>query len=319
MALALLAGGSAPAAAQVVPADGSIRVIAKAVPLNPENPRQTRVGRLTYAGGVELSSPDTSRLHGVSGIDVEPDGRTFVAVTDEGDLVQGRLRLTQAGRLVGVEQVTLRPLGGEDGRPLQGKQEADAEDITLLPGGGFAVSFERDHRVLAYAGTKARALFRAGSAKAREMGLSENGGLEALTHDGSGMFAGSEAGAVWAIRGGAATGPNLAPEPPRGFSLTGLDAAAGPDWIGVYRAFSLFGGMRAVIAALPAPRCIRAPCEAPHGLIELARLAAPLTVDNFEGVAATPRPGGGWRFYIVSDDNFSPRQRTLLLAFDWSP
>ena len=48
----------------------------------------------------------------------------------------------------------------------------------------------------------------------------------------------------------------------------------------------------------------------------LAEIAAPLAVDNFEGVAAVRAPDGGVRLYIVSDDNFSPRQRTLLLAFD---
>ncbi|HZZ33856.1 MAG TPA: hypothetical protein VFE10_17870, partial [Phenylobacterium sp.] len=25
------------------------------------------------------------------------------------------------------------------------------------------------------------------------------------------------------------------------------------------------------------------------------------------------------RFYVISDDNFSKSQRTLLLAFDWKP
>jgi hypothetical protein len=53
-------------------------------------------------------------------------------------------------------------------------------------------------------------------------------------------------------------------------------------------------------------------------LDELA-LAAPLTVDNYEGVAALPRPDGSVRFYVISDDNFSRLPRTLLLAFDWRP
>jgi hypothetical protein len=48
-------------------------------------------------------------------------------------------------------------------------------------------------------------------------------------------------------------------------------------------------------------------------------IAAPATVDNFEGVAALPNPDGSVRLYIISDDNFSARQRTLLLAFDWRP
>ena len=50
------------------------------------------------------------------------------------------------------------------------------------------------------------------------------------------------------------------------------------------------------------------------GRLDLAR---PLTVDNFEGLAAVPAPDGGVRFYLISDDNFSPSQRTLQLAFDW--
>jgi hypothetical protein len=49
------------------------------------------------------------------------------------------------------------------------------------------------------------------------------------------------------------------------------------------------------------------------------RFAPPLTTDNYEGIAALPRPDGSVRFYLISDDNFSRLQRTLLLAFDWSP
>ena len=37
--------------------------------------------------------------------------------------------------------------------------------------------------------------------------------------------------------------------------------------------------------------------------------------DNFEGIAAEAR-GEATRLYILSDDNFNPVQRTLLLAFD---
>ena len=47
----------------------------------------------------------------------------------------------------------------------------------------------------------------------------------------------------------------------------------------------------------------------------VARLEAPLTVDNYEGIAARPAPGSGTLLYIVSDDNFRSQQRTLLLQF----
>jgi hypothetical protein len=48
-------------------------------------------------------------------------------------------------------------------------------------------------------------------------------------------------------------------------------------------------------------------------------LAPPLNVDNYEGLAALPRPDGSVRFYLISDDNFSRLQRTLLLGLDWRP
>ncbi len=39
-------------------------------------------------------------------------------------------------------------------------------------------------------------------------------------------------------------------------------------------------------------------------------------LDNMEGIAAAPRPDGGTRLWIVSDDNFRPWMRTLLVALD---
>jgi hypothetical protein len=57
--------------------------------------------------------------------------------------------------------------------------------------------------------------------------------------------------------------------------------------------------------------------------VDQMELRQPVTVDNFEGLAAVPRTGpgqdGAIRFYLISDDNFSRAQRTLLLAFDWKP
>ena len=57
---------------------------------------------------------------------------------------------------------------------------------------------------------------------------------------------------------------------------------------------------------------------------ELARLAPPLTVDNFEGLDVAPGPDGELRLFLISDDNDCAKgghrhgtsgQRTLLLSF----
>jgi hypothetical protein len=54
-------------------------------------------------------------------------------------------------------------------------------------------------------------------------------------------------------------------------------------------------------------------------LVARLDMALPMTIDNFEGMAAVTRPDGRIRFYFISDDNNSPSQRTLLVAFDWRP
>lgn len=55
---------------------------------------------------------------------------------------------------------------------------------------------------------------------------------------------------------------------------------------------------------------------------ELATLRPPLTVDNFEGLAVREEGAEANRrtfLYIVSDDNFSSGQRTLLMKFEVLP
>ena len=42
-------------------------------------------------------------------------------------------------------------------------------------------------------------------------------------------------------------------------------------------------------------------------------------LDNMEGIAAAPLPDGGTRLWIVSDDNFRPWMRTLLVSLDLGP
>ena len=46
------------------------------------------------------------------------------------------------------------------------------------------------------------------------------------------------------------------------------------------------------------------------------KLAPPLNVDNFEGIAVQKEATGTTRIYLVSDDNYSSRQRTLLYVFE---
>jgi len=274
------------------------------------------VGDLTYAGGFSLKARGTASFGGLSGLDVEIDGG-FLAVSDAGDLVRGRLRFGPDGRVSGIDDATIARLTDESGQAFQSKMGADAEGLTLLADGAFAVSFEQDHRVLIYpaAGAPTRLPI---PADAR---LGPNAGLEGLAAwrdpaDGTMRLAvGSERGDAWscaldmtdcrlflrAERDG----------PGGGFRLTGLDALPDGRLIALYRSASLLSGLRAVIAVVTP--------GAGRPVVELARLPGPIVADNMESIAATARPDGSVRLYLISDDNFAGWQRTLLLAFDWRP
>ncbi|MFZ9395194.1 MAG: esterase-like activity of phytase family protein [Erythrobacter sp.] len=50
----------------------------------------------------------------------------------------------------------------------------------------------------------------------------------------------------------------------------------------------------------------------------VTRIGGPGLADNFEGLAVVPRgPSGAAELYLVSDNNFSPMQRTILLRIAW--
>ena len=304
------------AGAQTPPS--SFQVESRSIPIDPAHPSERKVGDLIYAGGLVLKAKDTSSFGGLSGIDVARDGH-FISQSDAGDLFRGRIVLDRRRRLVGVADATVARLTDEQGQPLGSKKEADAEDITFLPGGkGFAVSFEQEHRVEAYTG----------QGPARRLGIPDaefpkrNESLEALTvwRDPSTgedrLVEGAEDGRAWICdMEGHDCRQFLDPArdlPAEDFKLTGLDALPdGRGMIAVYRAFDILKGMRAIVAWVRP--------GAPTQVVTLARLTPPLNVDNFEGIAAVKNPDGSIRLYLVSDDNFSSIQRTLLLAFDWRP
>jgi hypothetical protein len=49
---------------------------------------------------------------------------------------------------------------------------------------------------------------------------------------------------------------------------------------------------------------------------ELAWLASPYAVDNLEGLAAGKGAHGETLLWLISDDNFNPLQRNILLLFE---
>jgi hypothetical protein len=52
---------------------------------------------------------------------------------------------------------------------------------------------------------------------------------------------------------------------------------------------------------------------------QIAAIGAPMPSDNFEGLAVTPAADGEVDLWLISDDNFSVLQRTLVLQLRWRP
>ncbi len=101
-----------------------------------------------------------------------------------------------------------------------------------------------------------------------------------------------------------------------GFVPVGADALEDTVYV-LERRFSLFGGFAARILALEPPA--RPPAGSLLAPRELARLETPLPSDNFEGIAVRRGAGGVRDIYLVSDDNFSPLQATLLVRLQHRP
>ena len=49
----------------------------------------------------------------------------------------------------------------------------------------------------------------------------------------------------------------------------------------------------------------------------LSDLGRPFPQENFEGAVVMQEHGGDWAIWLISDDNFSKLQRTLLMRLDW--
>jgi hypothetical protein len=307
LVLAACGGPVADLPRAAVPGGSGITIKAEALPLNPADPKQDRVGDFVYAGGLRLTSAQTSRLHGLSDLDVQADG-ALVSVGDEGDLLRARVALDAQGRLSGLTDAKLTSLVGLDGKPLQGKDNRDSEGLALMPGGDLLISFERRDRIWLYPkdGGPPRAV------PTPAVKFPYNEGMEALAPDpGRGpdaYFAGGETtGRTWSctLTSPCVEGPKVGLDV--GFGLVAARRLPQGRTAWLLRAFNPI--TKSVIQLEIT--------DATGNVIDMMTLRGPLTVDNFEGLAAVPEKDGAVRFYLISDDNFSNSQRTLLLAFDW--
>jgi hypothetical protein len=313
----------APPPLPIVPvkAGPEIAVQATPVPLDASNPAKTSLeGGFTYAGGVALTSTETSRLHGLSDLAIAPDG-SLAAVTDDGDFFQAHLQLDATGRLVGLTGGKLEPLRGPDGQALQGKEKGDAEGLAMLPNGDRLVSFERDHRIWLYPSTGPGTWGAPRAVPKPATVFPDNEGMEAIAAypfaGPDAYLVGGEEGEVWLCRLSTAC-QSIAPQqgPDFTWGLTAMAAFNGQAVATLHRGYDPIRGWRAILRFVADPM---APASRQRQTASL-HIDGATTRDNFEGLALSTSPSGATRIYLLSDDGaVTASQRTLLLAFDWTP
>jgi len=266
------------------------------------NPRETRFGQLEFLGGLEWWAKRAD-FGGFSGMLLDDDN-TLTALTDKGHWARARLIFNPQGALAAIEGLEVWRLYSANGGFLK-RPFTDSEAITR-DGDALLISFEGGFgggRVSRFANLWAPEAPVVGLPDLS--GLGSNQGLESLLKLPDGrlvMIAEEPANGTdhmgWILKDGVSKPFTVKRE--AAYSPT--DLALGP----------LFGG--------PGMRIRRFPLSElrPGAVIkgeELINLGAGHAVDNMEALATRRGKFGGTELFVLSDDNFSYRQRTLLLHF----
>jgi hypothetical protein len=322
LALTALLAGSAKA--QRVP-DPPAAIEIKAQPFTDFmtfDPGRRRFGMLEFRGGLILSSP-FKHFGGISAIRMQADGAHFIALSDKGWWFRGRV-VYDGTRPAGIADAEMAPILGPEGRPLAARGWYDTESIAQ-DGGTLYVGIERVHRIVRFDYGKDGLTARGQpiDVPPAMRTLPGNKGIEALVHVPRGLplagalVAFSERGLdrdgnlVAFLIGGPHPGA-FAVKRSEEFDISDGALLPSGDLVILERKFSWSSGLyvrlrRLALADLK-----------PGALVDgVVLFEADLTaqIDNMEGLSVHRGPAGETVLTMISDDNFSALQRTLLLQF----
>lgn len=337
LTLIVMAGLVSVAVGSAMPAAGEPVLPEKVVPLvvtsrvvanfQASNPQRRRFGQLEFRGGLVMTG-NNAAFGGWSGIAIEPDGKRFLAISDEGAWMSGEIVYKDRAP-AGIIKAKIGPIRALRGRQLDKKRDLDAEAVRLKDGtlarGTVLVGFERNHRIGEFpvvdgeiaSPTRYLPL----PADARRM--SANKGFEAVAVMKGGPFKGSvvalserypgttthHRGWIW-VNGVAKP---LWIEDIGGFDLTDATSTDGGDLLLLERRFRWTEGVKMRIRRFTAG-AIRPDARLKGEIVIEADLAS--EIDNMEGLALHHTPAGETVLTLVSDDNFNTfLQRNLLLQF----
>lgn len=284
--------------------------------LDPDNPARRQVGSLTFIAAWELRSPNEN-FGGISGLVASASGR-FVGIGDAGTLIS--FGLTNEAQ---KHKSLIAPLPNLAGPDIS-YRDRDSEGIAVDPDTGqYWVSFEANHAIRRYS---ASFKTQTGIVRPVEMrGWTRNKGAESIIRLKDGRFIvigesvdNSTHPALLFSGDPVEPGSSVMPfrfRPPSGYRVT--DGVQLPDGriAFVNRAVGFPQGFSAKISLMNSISINRG---ATVSATVIASLAPPLLVDNLEGIAVTQEAGDTF-LWLISDNNFSIFQRTILMKFRLPP
>lgn len=314
-----------PSAAQDAPVSIDVETIS--VNFAPLTPWRKSFGRLEWRGGFEIVSTD-KQFGGLSGLVIDAQGKRIAAVGDRGTFLTAEVGYRD-GLLNSITKARLSRLTDPNGQIIRGKGRKDAEAIALEGRtfeDGLLIGFERRPRVLRYRFRNGRLSRKPAALRIpREVDRGPNNKeLESIARfpkrspfgralmvvseehrDKSGNILG------WIV-GGRKAG-RFAIRPVRDFAITDIAVVPGTsDVITLERRFTPTTGAGMLLRLIKAGDFAAGAVVDGEQLFEANQL---YSIDNMEGLAVHRTGDGDLRLSIISDDNFNPIQRTLLLQF----
>ncbi len=286
------------------------------------DPAQRRFGLLEFRGGLELTSPDKA-FGGLSALRVSPDGQHFISLSDKGRWFRGRI-VYRDGAPAGIADAETAPMLGDDGKTLASRGWYDTESIAE-DGGTLYVGIERVEKIVRFDYGRDGLLARGEPIPVPDdfKSFTYNKSLECLVVAPKGM---PHAGALIAVtersldssgnhRSFLLQGGNVerfSVKRSDDFDVSDCAILPSAELLLLERRFSLARGV--------AMRIRRIPLAAikPGALVDgspVVQADLGYQIDNMEGLAVHRNAAGEILLTLVSDDNFSVVQRTILLQF----
>ncbi|MDO6965485.1 esterase-like activity of phytase family protein [Rhizobium alvei] len=282
-----------------------------------------RFGKLEFLGGLVMATTG-GELGAISSIRLLPDREHFIAIMDTGHWATGRIERDPQGRLSGIGTFAIHTMVPDTNSARQDHESMDAEGMVLARDRIY-VSFERDHRILAYPypGFEDSAPVASERPVTGGVKLRGNGGIEALlaapadsalagslffvaerTYDEKGNF-------VAGIHSGPLKG-NFRVRRSGDYDVTDGVVLDDGTFLLLERKFGLKSGIGMRI------RRFSIADVKPDALIDgevLLEADFSHQIDNMEGLDAFRTDDGALHLIVTSDDNHSLLERNLMLEF----